>query len=208
MLDTYQHAGKPLNIPIIRDILHMLVPWQEPLPVLVFFDIITEHHLRKGGERAVLEDTHAATYGILCEMEAEGRAERYRDAGKDYWKLLPENSGDDETEVITLSSIDDMARNTFASFGLEILKRAVLLVLHGETDIVSEKSLYPNGRLLKAEQIRKRLKILRPRLVAASTNSLIHGILDHLQHDGHAYHYVSVGWGITQKGVSVLEDSQ
>ncbi len=99
-------------------------------------------------------------------------------------------------------------RNEFASYGLDILKRSVLLVLYEGTDSVYEKSpypRYPNGRILKAGQIREKLNILQPRLVCANTNSLIHGILDHLRHDGHAYHYVGAGWGITENGVSVLE---
>ncbi|MCG8623781.1 MAG: hypothetical protein MJE68_17540, partial [Proteobacteria bacterium] len=48
---------------------------------------------------------HTSTYDILCAMEAEGRAARYRDAGKDYWKLLPDNSGADETETTPVSDI-------------------------------------------------------------------------------------------------------
>lgn len=84
----------------------------------------------------------------------------------------------------------------------------MLLVLYERTDIVYEKSPYPqhpHGRVLKAEQIRKRLGIPQPLRICASTNSLIHGILDHLRHDGHAYHYVSDGWRITEPGVSVIE---
>ena len=48
MLENYEHAGKPLNTPILRDILNALEPWQESLPVSVFLGIITEYHLRKG----------------------------------------------------------------------------------------------------------------------------------------------------------------
>ena len=40
--------------------------------------------MQRGGEPPRLKDFHASTYDILCAMEAEGRAERYRDAGKDY----------------------------------------------------------------------------------------------------------------------------
>ena len=85
----YEHAGKPLNGPIIRDILNTLEPWQESLPVSVVFEVITEYHLRKGGKPTQLKDFHTNTYDILREMEEKGRAERYRDAGRDYWKLLP-----------------------------------------------------------------------------------------------------------------------
>ena len=85
----YEHAGKPLNGPIIRDILNALEPWQGSLPVSVVFEVITEYHLRKGGKSTQLKDFHTNTYDILREMEDEGRAERYRDGGRDYWKLLP-----------------------------------------------------------------------------------------------------------------------
>lgn len=102
--------------------------------------------------------------------------------------------------------MNDNTRNTFASMGLEILKRSVLLVLYEGTDIVYERSPHGPGRILTAGQIRQRLDLLQPQYVCASTNALIHGILDHLYHDGHAYHYVGVGWGITEEGVSVIED--
>ena len=114
-----------------------------------------------------------------------------------------------EYQVKAKSGImNNNTRNEFASYGLDILKRSVLLVLYEETDRVYEKSLFPqhpHGRILKAGQIREKLNILQPQLVCAHTNSLIHGILDHLRHDGHAYHYVGDGWGITEKGVSVIE---
>ena len=108
--------------------------------------------------------------------------------------------------------MNNNTRNEFASYGLDLLKRSVLLVLYEGKDIVYEKSPYPqgypDGRILKAGQIREELNILQPRLVCANINSLIHGILDHLRHNGHAYRYVSAGWGITEKGVLVIEDSQ
>ena len=88
MTQNYAHAGKPLNTPIIRDILNALEPQQESLPVSDFLKVITEYHLRRGGRPTQLKDFHTHTYDILCEMEADGLAERYRDAGKDYWRLV------------------------------------------------------------------------------------------------------------------------
>ena len=35
MLENYEHAGRPLNTPILRDILNALEPWQESLPLSV-----------------------------------------------------------------------------------------------------------------------------------------------------------------------------
>ena len=101
--------------------------------------------------------------------------------------------------------MNNKTRNEFASHGLEILKRAVLLVLYEGTDIVNLGSPYGPERTLTAGAIRERLDILQPQRVCASTNSLMHGILDHLYHEGHAHHYVGLGWGITEKGVSVIE---
>ena len=106
-------------------------------------------------------------------------------------------------------TMNDKTRNEFATYGLEILKRSVLLVLYEGTDIVYEKSpytQYTQGRVLTAGAIRERLDIPQPQRMSASTNALIHGILDYLYHEGHAYHYVGVGWGITEEGVSVIED--
>ena len=102
---NYEYAGKPLNVPIIRYILNVLEPRQEYMPVSTFLEILTEYHLQRGGEPTQLKDFHTSTYDILCAMEAEGRAERYRDAGKDYWKLLADNSGADETETVPVSDV-------------------------------------------------------------------------------------------------------
>ena len=104
--------------------------------------------------------------------------------------------------------MNDKTRNEFASYGLEILKWVVLEVLYEGTYIVYEKSPYEPERTLTAGQIRQRLDLLLPRRVCASTNALIHGILDHLYHEGHAHHYVGVGWGITEEGVSVIENGE
>ena len=66
-----------------------------------------------------------------------------------------------EYQVKAKSGImNNNTRNEFASYGLDILKRSVLLVLYEGTDIVYEKSpysRYPNGRILKAGQIREEL---------------------------------------------------
>ena len=105
----------------------------------------------------------------------------------------------------------DNTRNAFASYGLEILKRSVLLVLYEGTDMIHETSTYsygyPTGRVLTAKQIREKLDILQPPRGVVSTNALIRGILDYLRHDGHAYHYVDVGWGITEEGIRIIEGS-
>ena len=66
--------------------------------------------------------------------------------------------------------MNSKTRNEFASFGLEILKRSVLLVLYEETDTVYEKPpLYPDGHVLTAGQIREKLDIQQPLRISAST---------------------------------------
>ena len=97
--------------------------------------------------------------------------------------------------------MNNNTRNEFASYGLDILKRSVLLMLYEGTDPRG----YPDGRILKAGQILEKLNILKPRLLSVNPNSLVRGILDHLRHDGHAYHYVGDGWAITEKGISAIE---
>jgi len=102
--------------------------------------------------------------------------------------------------------MNENTRNAFASYGLEILKRSVLLVLYEGTEIVYKVSPYAQGRVLTAGAIRQRLDILRPQVISGNVNALIQGVLDHLQHHGHAHHYHGQGWAITEKGVSVIED--
>lgn len=118
-----------------------------------------------------------------------------------------------EYQVKAKSGImNNNTRNKFASYGLDILKRSVLLVLYEETDPVDvveikkkRSSPSPSGRILKAEKVREHLSIPKPRFTSVNVNSLTRGILDHLQQDEHAYHYVGDGWTITKNGVSVIE---
>lgn len=81
-----------------------------------------------------------------------------------------------------------------------------MLVLYEWTEIADEVSPYAQGRVLTAGAIRERLDILRPRVISGNVNALIQGVLDHLQHHGHAHHYPNQGWAITKKGVSLIED--
>ena len=83
----YEYEGEPLNTPIIRSILNTSYPWQGSLPVLAIIEALTQYHLKRGGSPTQLKDFRTNTYDILCEMEAEGRAERYREGNTDYWQL-------------------------------------------------------------------------------------------------------------------------
>lgn len=95
----------------------------------------------------------------------------------------------------------DKIRNEFAAYGLEMLKRSVLLVLY-------EVKQQPRGpRLLQMDNIRKRLGIrdLQLEVWVGSTNDLVCGVLQHLKMDGLVDHYIKQGWEITTKGVEFIE---
>lgn len=93
--------------------------------------------------------------------------------------------------------INDNTRNELARHGLEILKRAVLDVLYQEAK---------EGGIVDVETICKKLPIL-PTKRSGNTNSLIIGVLSHLQDDRDAEYvpYAKAG-RITEKGMSVIEN--
>ncbi len=87
-------------------------------------------------------------------------------------------------------------RNEFASYGLEILKRAVLEVLYQQQKNAEklgvQSSLQPTG-------IREQLGLPR-------RGTLIREILMHLAGDGHAEKLGPSGrWNITENGIKVIE---
>ena len=96
-------------------------------------------------------------------------------------------AGDSETEN---------ARNTYASYGLEILKRAVLEVLYEEHKDAEELRVQSP---LQPTNIRERLNLPR-------RGTLIREVLMHLAADGHAERLGSRGqWKITENGIKVIE---
>lgn len=100
-------------------------------------------------------------------------------------------------------------RNEFASYGLEILKKCVLLVLYEETDVVSEEpSRYAQGRILKRREIFKLLKLPYIYIPSRENNcyTLIQGVLIQLKCQRYAHYYNDQGWAITKEGVSVIEN--
>ena len=87
-------------------------------------------------------------------------------------------------------------RNTYAAYGLEILKRAVLEVLYQQQKDAEE---LPGQFFLQPTDIRERLDIPRH-------GTLIHEVLMHLAADGHAEWLGSSGrWDITENGISLIE---
>ena len=83
--------------------------------------------------------------------------------------------------------MNNNTRNTFASHGLEILKRSALFVLYTARD----EKLF-----VRQDEVRERLGI--PKIDysndPARHNALIFGILMHLKDDGYAYHNPGSGW--------------
>lgn len=101
--------------------------------------------------------------------------------------FLKPAAGDSETEN---------TRNIYASYGLGILKRAVLEVLYQQRRDAEE---LPGQFFLRPTDIRERLDIPR-------RGTLIREILMHLKADGHAEWLGSSGrWDITENGIRVIE---
>ena len=94
--------------------------------------------------------------------------------------------------------MNNNTRNAFASYGLEILKRSVLLVLY--------EAASRNEGLIKQHEISNRLNIPYVTNPSGNTYSLIQGILDLLKLDGYAHHEVDCGWRITEQGVLLIKD--
>ena len=89
-------------------------------------------------------------------------------------------------------------RNDFAAYGLDILKRSVLLVLY-------EAKQTPRGpRKLQPDKIRQLLDLPRVSLYG-ERERLVHGVLKHLDDDGLVDHTVDIGWEITTDGIEFIE---
>ncbi|MYD79050.1 MAG: hypothetical protein F4X44_00340 [Gammaproteobacteria bacterium] len=88
--------------------------------------------------------------------------------------------------------------SAFASWGLEILKLAVLIVLYQEQ---ASGGLQKLTRL----QISERCSIKKPGDRAIDNVPLIEGILFHLLEDGVVESNAVSRWWITEKGISLIE---
>ena len=95
--------------------------------------------------------------------------------------------------------MNDKTRSDFASYGLETLKRSVLLVLYQQPLDYAGK----HRRTLSQNTIRQRLGIPKQ---LYTPNRLVRGILDILQEDEYVEFFGEGHWRITEKGVSVIED--
>ena len=99
--------------------------------------------------------------------------------------------------------MSDKIRNEITAYGLEILKRSVLLVLY---DAAKHQ---PSWR--KAVSMREIIKQLdlpqlkKSKEVVGNPTDLVRGILQHLQSDDLAAHPVHDGWEITPEGIEFIE---
>ena len=92
--------------------------------------------------------------------------------------------------------MNDKTRNAFASYGLEILKQSVLLVLYEQR--VHGK---PGQQYLRVKQVREQLEIRQ----VPGSGDLVRSILEHLMDDKHVKYTLTDRWQITPEGVSVIE---
>lgn len=137
----------------------------------------------------ILRLANAVVLGFLTKLKLEGRVQDTdeRPNVPRRWSLSDARLDSDE-ELLT----NDNTQN-----GLEMIKRSALQVLYEARD---------EFIFITQDQVRERLGIPKVDYYdPARHNALIYGILMHLQEDGHAYHNVSVGWQITEEGVSVIE---
>ena len=103
--------------------------------------------------------------------------------------------------------MNENTRSEFASHGLAILKRSVLLVLYEQyVSGPSDKRFLTIEEIGEQLDIRPRDMIKRPRGKFAFMNGLTQGVLAHLLNDGDVEWLGKLGqWQITPKGVSVIE---
>ena len=93
--------------------------------------------------------------------------------------------------------MNNNTRNAFTSYGLELLKYAVLDVLY--------KERANRWKGLLRIRISERLGIPKPGGYDARNADLIGGILWHLAEDGYVEDIGNNRWRITDKGVSKIE---
>ena len=99
--------------------------------------------------------------------------------------------------------MNDKTRNTFASYGLELLKWSVLLVLYEERNEMTYPKPFASFPL--EADIYEKLCMPQPLSQGDAYNALIHGVLQHLLGDLHADYISGEGWQITEEGIKFIE---
>ena len=93
MTERYEHQGRVLNGPMIRDILSKAILYGlyrhgEWLSVRDFKDRIEQFHSENGGKRSQLKDFPTNLRDILKEMEIQGKTQADRDVWPHNWRLV------------------------------------------------------------------------------------------------------------------------
>lgn len=100
-----------------------------------------------------------------------------------------------------ITTMTDKIRNDFAAYGLEMLKRSVLLVLYEADQLLPSRQ-----QRLQMDEIRKQLGIRRiTGEIEGPSNALLLGVLQHLQMDDLVNHIVDIGWKITSEGIAFID---
>ncbi len=86
MDNQYEHAGKPLSAPIIRDILTNLQTFRSWSTVMYIRIEIEAYHLQRGGGANRLKDYHTSVYNVLEELTIIGKYEKDKEDNKNYYR--------------------------------------------------------------------------------------------------------------------------
>lgn len=86
-MDPYPHAGKPLNKPILREILPNVYPGTGWFTVAEFQDMAENYHRQNGGAAWAVRNKRAAVFGVLTHFEEDGRTERQRNNTGEFRKI-------------------------------------------------------------------------------------------------------------------------
>ena len=92
--------------------------------------------------------------------------------------------------------------DTYASLGLEILKRATLQVLYQAHLQARHPLAQP---YLGLNQVRERIGLIKVVDPTHHSNALIRGILDYLRDDRYVEFLLDNRWQITEAGIAVIE---
>ena len=96
MSEQYEHAGRPLNKSIIRDILNnKQPPPEEWLSIEDLTERIIQYHQDNGGEPPRIISPYLPTREILLELYDAGKVERIKSGKIVSFRSLPERSSVD-----------------------------------------------------------------------------------------------------------------
>ncbi len=112
MSEQYEHAGRPLNKSIIRDILNnKQSPPQEWLSIDELTEKTIQYHLDNGGESPNIISPYLPTREILLELYDAGKVERIKKGKAVCFRALPELSTDERlVEIIKQEREEIMAK--------------------------------------------------------------------------------------------------